>query len=354
MVRSARRLPIGTLILSVLMSLAAVAQELTSRVDGEVVDQTGARIPGVTVTLTNVDTNVSRTAVADHAGLYVFPQVPFGNYRVSAELSGFKKSVVEGVQVQVGLPTTVRLVLAVGGVSETVTVTSGKAQRVVNTVNAEINTIVDRPQIESLPLNGRSVTELALLQAGVTGRGDIAREASVNGTRGTFNNFTLDGINNQDNFIRTDSFFGVIPLRESFIEEFNITTSNSEVDAGFGVSQTQMVTRSGTNRFHGGVYSVHKNEALNANSFFNNAQGLEKERERNHQYGGYVGGPILRNKLFFFFNFEKEKDPATVSVAREVLTTGARQGDFSYRRVDNGQFQTVNLFQLGRVTPDSI
>jgi hypothetical protein len=354
MVRSIRLLPRCALIISVLVSLAAVAQDLTSRVDGEVVDQTGARIPGVTVTLTNVDTNVSRTAVADHAGLYVFPQVPFGNYSVSAELSGFKKSVVEGVKVQVGLPTTVRLVLAVGGVTETVTVTSGEAQSVVNTVNAEINTIVDRPQIDSLPLNGRSVTELALLQAGVTGRGDIAREASVNGTRGTFNNFTLDGINNQDNFIRTDSFFGVIPLRESFIEEFNITTSNSEVDAGFGVSQTQMVTRSGTNRFHGGVYYVHKNEALNANSFFNNAQGIEKERERNHQYGGYVGGPIVRNKLFFFFNYEKEKDPSTVSVAREVLTAGTRQGDFTYRRGDNGQFQTVNLFQLGRVTPDSI
>ena len=354
MVRSGRFLGLGVFTLSTHISLPAVGQDLTSRLDGEVIDQSGARIPGVTITLTNADTNVSRTALSDQSGMYVFSQVPFGTYRVSAELSGFKKSVVEGVQVQVGLPTTVQLVLSVGGVSETVTVTSGEAQRVVNTVNAEINTIVDRPQIDSLPLNGRSVTELALLQAGVTGRGDIAREASVNGTRGTFNNFTLDGINNQDNFIRTDSFFGVIPLRESFVEEFNITTSNSEVDAGFGVSQTQMVTRSGTNAFHGGVYYVHKNEALNANSYFNNAQGLEKERERNHQYGGYVGGPILKDKLFFFVNLEKEKDPATDSVAREVLTAPARQGDFNYRRTDNGQFQTVNLFQLGRVTPDSI
>lgn len=225
MVRSATFLGLGVFILSAFISVPAVGQDLTSRLDGEVIDQSGARIPGATITLTNADTNVSRTTVSDHAGLYVFPQVSFGTYRVSAELSGFKKSVVEGVQVQVGLPTTVQLVLNVGGVSETVTVTSGEAQRVVNTVNAEINTIVDRPQIDQLPLNGRSVTELALLQAGVTGRTDGARTASVNGTRGTFNNFTLDGINNQDNFIRTDSFFDVIPLRESFIEEFNITTS---------------------------------------------------------------------------------------------------------------------------------
>jgi hypothetical protein len=337
-----------------LLVFAAPAQDLTSRVDGVVIDQSGGRIPGATVTLTSVETNISRTAITDSAGLYVFPQVRSGTYRVSAELSGFKRVVVEGVQVEVGTPTSVRLELTVGGVSETVTVTGGEAQSVVNTVNAEINTIVNREQIDSLPLSGRSVTELAHLQAGVTGRGEGAREASVNGTRGTFNNFTLDGISNQDNFIRTDSFFGMIPLRESFIEEFNITTANSEVDAGFGVSQTQMVTRAGTNKFHGGLYYYHRNEALNANTFFNNAQGTEKERDRNHNYGVYVGGPILKDKLFFFANYEKEKDPATVSVVRRVLSTQARQGDYTYRRLDNGQLQTVNLFTLGRRTADPI
>jgi hypothetical protein len=149
MVRSGRFLGLGVFIFSALISPPAVGQDLASRLDGEVVDQSGARILGATITLTNTDTNVSRTALSDHAGLYVFPQVSFGTYRVSAELSGFKKSVVEGVQVQVGLPTTVQMVLTVGGASEIVTVTSAEAQRVVNTVNAEINTIVDRPQIDS-------------------------------------------------------------------------------------------------------------------------------------------------------------------------------------------------------------
>jgi hypothetical protein len=353
MVRLAKVLAVSLFMLLLLVS-AALAQDLTSRVDGVVVDQSGGRVPGVTVTLTSIDTNVSRTAITDQAGLYVFPQVRSGTYRVSAELSGFKKAVVEGVQVEVAIPATVRLELEVGGITESVTVMGREAQSVVNTVNAEINTIVNREQIDSLPLSGRSVTELAHLQAGVTGRGEGAREASVNGTRGTFNNFTLDGISNQDNFIRTDSFFGVIPLRESFIEEFNITTANSEVDAGFGVSQTQMVTRSGTNKYHGGLYYYHRNEALNANTFFNNAQGTEKERDRNHNYGVHAGGPILKEKLFFFANYEKEKDPATVSVIRRVPSTQTRQGNYTYRRLDNGQLNTVNLFTLGRRTADPI
>jgi hypothetical protein len=352
MSRTARYLTLSCSLL--LLSTFSFAQVLTSRLDGTVADQSGAVIPGVTVTLTNVETNVAQTAISNDSGQYVFPQVQFGTYRVSAELSGFKKSVVENVQVEVGSPTTVKLVLEVGGVNEVVTVTGTQAQAVTNTVNAELNTVVNREQIDMLPLNGRNVTEFALLQAGVTGSGEIARESSVNGTRGTFNNFTLDGINNQDNFIRTDSFFGVIPLRESFIEEFNITTANSEVDAGFGVSQTQMVTRSGTNQFHGAAYYFHQNEALNANTFFNNAQGIEKQRDRNHQYGAYVGGPVFKNKLFFFANYEKEKDPATVSVVRDVLTPQARQGIFSYFREDTGQLETVNLLQLGAVTPDQI
>jgi len=327
------------------------AQVLTSQVTGRVVDQTGGVLPGVTVTLINLQTNTSETAVTSDDGVYTFPQVQAGSYRVSAENPGFKVAAVEPVRVEVRVPATVDLKMEVGGVTEEVVVTGSQAQAVINTVNAEINTIVTRAQIEELPLNGRDVTQLALMQAGVTGAGDIAREASVNGMRGTFNNLTLDGVNNQDNFIRTDAFFGVIPLRESFVQEFNLTTSNADIDAGTGGSQTMMVTRSGANDFHGQLFYYHRNDALNANSFFNNAAGLEKERVRNHQYGGSLGGRIIPNKLFFFVNYEQEKDPATVSVARIVPTLAARQGNFSY--LDNsGTLQNANLFQLTGITPD--
>lgn len=330
------------------------AQSTTSRLDGTVTDASGAVIPGATVVLTNTETGIERSSLTNDDGLYVFSQVNPGLYRVSAENAGFKKSVVEGVRVEVGVPATVSLRLEVGGTDEVVTVAAEQGQAVVNTVNASINTVVSRVQIENLPLPTRNVLDLALLQAGITGNvGRAARQASVNGTRGTFNNLTLDGINNQDTFIRTDSFFGIIPVKESFVEEFNITTSNSDVKGAFGSSQTQLITRSGTNEFHGSLFYFHKNDALNANTFFNNASGLPKERLLNHQFGGNVGGPILKNKLFFFVNYEEERAPASASIVRSVLTPSARQGNFTYIRRDNGQLQTVNLFQLGQVTPDA-
>ena len=195
------------------------------------------------------------------------------------------------------------------------------------------------------------MTQLALTQAGVTGPG-FARSASINGNRGTFNNFTLDGINNQDTFIRTDSLFGVIPLQESFIEEINITTANSEVDAGLGASQTQFVTRSGSNTFRGEAFYYNRNDALNANTFFNNASGIEKEKVLIHQFGFNVGGPVVKDKLFFFFDYEWQRDPGSSSVVRSVLTNSARAGNFSYVRQDNGEVVTLDLLGLTGITID--
>ena len=333
------------------VSLPSPGQVLTSRVDGTVRDQTGAFMPSVAVQLTNVETNAARETVTNAIGLFVFPQVPRGLYRLTARLPGFKTAVLEGIRVELDTPVSVDVALDVGGADETVIVTAAQAQSVVNDINAEINTNLHREQVKELPLNGRNVTQLALTQAGVTSPGS-ARVASVNGTRGTFNNFTLDGINNQDTLIRTDSLFGIIPVQESFIEEVNITTANSEVDAGLGTSQTQFVTRSGGNEFHGEVFYYHRNDALNATNFFNNAAGIDKERVRIHQFGANLGGPIVKDKLFFFINYEKERSPGSTTVVRQVLTKAARAGDFRYVRQDNGQLATLNLFDLTGLTAD--
>ena len=332
-------------------SIPAVGQVLTASVDGTVRDPTGALIPGAEVTLTNTETNATREAVTNDTGRFVFPQVPRGLYRIATEMPGFSTAVVEGVQVAVDTPATVDIVLELGTVDQTITVTAAEVQAVVNSVNAEINTHLEREQIQDLPLNGRNVTQLALTQAGVTSAGG-ARSASINGTRGTFNNFTLDGINNQDTFIRTDSLFGIIPVNESFIQEVNITTANSEVDAGLGTSQTQFVTRSGSNEYHGELFYYHRNDALNANDFFNNAAGIDREKVRTHQFGGNIGGPIVGDKLFFFFDHEQERDPGSTSVVRTVLTDSARSGDFRYVRQDDGELHTVNLFDITGLTPD--
>ena len=327
------------------------AQTLTSRVEGTVRDEAGGVIPGAAVTMTEVDTNVVREAFTNDRGLYLFPLVPAGTYRVAAAVPGFSTTVIEDVRVVLSAPTSIDVVVAVGGVTETVLVSAAEAQSLMNTVNAEINTNLTREQVGDLPLNGRSVVQLALTQAGVTGPGG-ARSASINGTRGTYNNYTLDGVNNQDGFVRTDSLFGIIPLKESFIDEINITTANSDVDAGLGASQTQFVTRSGSNTFSSEVFFYHRNEALNANSYFNKAAGLEKERTRVHEFGVNVGGPLVRDRFFFFVNYEEQREPGTASVARRVLTNPARGGDFSYIRQDNGRAATVNLHRLTGIGPD--
>ena len=334
---------------AVAVAVPAAGQVLTSRVDGTVQDQSGAVIPGASVTLTNVETNISLETETNEVGLYVFPQVPAGPYIITTKLSGFKSTVLEGIQIEVDTPATIDIVLEVGVVDETVVVTA--SQPAMNTVNAEINTNLNRAQVKELPLNGRSVTQLALTQAGVTGPG-FARSASINGNRGTFNNFTLDGINNQDTFIRTDSLFGTIPLQESFIEEINITTANSEVDAGLGASQTQFVTRSGSNAYRGEAFYYNRNDALNANTFFNNAAGIKKEKVLIHQFGFNVSGPVVKDKLFFFFDYEWQRDPGSASVVRSVLTDSARAGNFSYVRQDNGELVTLDLLGLTGITID--
>ena len=314
-------------------------------------DETGAVIPGASVTMTEVDTGIARETVTDERGLYLFPLVPAGTYRVQASVAGFTTTVVEDVRVALNAPTSIDLVVEVGNVAETVVVTAAGPQSLLNTANAELSTNLSREQVRDLPLNGRNVTQLVLTQAGVTGPGS-ARTASINGTRGTFNNFTLDGVNNQDTFIRTDALFGEIPVKESFIEEIGITTGNADVDDGLGASQTHFVTRAGGNSFDTEVFVYHRNEAFNATNFFNKAAGLEKERLREHEFGFNVGGPIVRNKAFFFFNYEEEREPSSSSVVRTVLTDPARRGDFAYVRQDNGQVATVNLFNLTGLAPD--
>ncbi len=334
-------------------AIPAAAQTLTSRVEGTVQDETGGVLPGASVTMTEVDTAIVRETVTNEIGLYLFPQVPPGTYRVEAALSGFRTTVIEDVRVALNAPTSIDIVVEVGALTQTVVVTASAAQSLVNAADAAINTNLSREQVRELPLSGRSVVQLALTQAGVTGRGG-ARTASINGTRGTFNNYTLDGVNNQDAFIRTDALFGIIPLKESFIDEISITTANSDVDAGLGASQTQFVTRSGSNAFSTEAFFYHRNESFNATNFFNKLAGIEKERIRVHEFGFNIGGPIIRDKFFFFVNYEEEREPRTTSVVRTVLTDSARSGDFSYVRQDNGQIATVNLFELTGITPDPV
>jgi len=332
---------------------AAMSQTTTSRLDGSVKDPAGAAIFGATVTLTNIQTNETVTTTTNEQGLFVFPQVRSGLYRVSAEAPGFRKMVVESVKVDVGIPTTVNFTLEVGPITEIVEVTASEGQTVINTVSAELNTIITQRQIKDLPLNGRNPLQLAGLQAGVAGNAGV-RTSVVNGLRGSFNNITQDGINIQDNFVRTDGFFGLTAPNVENVAEFSITTQNVSSVDGFGVAQVKLVTPSGGNEYHGSAFWFHRNTSLDANTFFNNAIGLPREKLIRNEFGISASGPVFRDKLFFFGYYRGFRERSASALLRTVLTGPARQGLFTYRRQDNGQLQTVNLLQLGGVTPDPV
>src|SRR5215204_3959553 len=380
-----------TLMLLGLACVGAFAQTVSTRVNGSVKDVQGAAVTGATVTLTDAATGRSASTTTNDEGYFQFPDVRAGNYQVTAEAAGFKKTEVADVEVNIGLTATVNVSMEVGAVGETVTVTSSEAQALVNTENAELGTTVHTQQINDLPLNGRNPLTLAGLQAGVSSSGAGTRTASVNGLRGTFTNLTWDGININDNYIRTDSFFGVAAPSVASVAEFTLTTQNAGAAEGLGVSQVKLVTPRGSSEFHGSVFEYHRNDKFDANTFFNNAAGrflatdaavvagraevgdlrLPKPKLLQNQYGFNIGGPMLlprfgeggdrtwgRNRLFFYAFYEATRTEQEGSRTRTFLTENARNGLFTYRATCNnttvqcpngivpGQLVTRNLLAL--------
>lgn len=352
-----RRLGLFSSAFVLLLAAIAPAQTFSSSVTGTVRDAAGAVIQGAKVTLTDLSTRREVVVTTNEQGYFAITDVRAGGYRVTAERDGFKKAEVAEIQVNVGSPATVNLELQAGQIAEVITTTATEAQAVVNTENGELSTTVQSRQINDLPLNGRNPLQLANLQAGVNQAG-ISREASVNGLRGTFTNLTWDGININDNFIRTDSFFGTAAPSVVSVAEFTLTTQNGNAGDGLGVAQVKLATPRGSTQFHGNLFEFHRNDVFDANSFFNNATGVPKEKLIRNQFGFGVGGPIKlpkkafgplaydQEKLFFYAYYEGTRERTQASVLRSVLTQAARSGNFTYQRLDNGQLQTVNLLQL--------
>jgi Carboxypeptidase regulatory-like domain len=351
----------------ILYTTACFAQSFSSSVNGTVKDQTGALIQGAKVTLIDTSTRREVVTTTNGQGLFIFPDVRAGSYTLIAERDGFRRAEVKDIQVNVATPATVNLEMQTGQIADVITTSASEAQAVVNTENAALQTTVQARQINDLPLNGRNPLDLANLQAGVNQSG-IDREATVNGLRGTFTNLTWDGININDNFIRTDTFFGVAAPSVVSVSEFTLTTQNGGPEDGLGVAQVKLITPRGSTEYHGSLFEFHRNDVFDANSFFNNAAGVPKEKLIRNQYGFNIGGPVKfpkkifgplgfdTNKLFFYGYYEGTKERTEASVLRTVLSQSARSGNFTYRRVDNGQLQTVNLLALAgsRGVTDSI
>lgn len=312
-----------------ILSSAAYAQTGRATVKGTVRDQQANVVAGATVTLTDVDKNFTRTQTSSADGSYVFTSIPPGTYKLQVEAAGFKKVAIADVQALVDTTVEIDAALEVGAVTETVNITSG-SDAPLNTSDATIGTSFERKRIVDLPLNANNVVGLLSLQPGVT------RTGYVNGGRADQANVTLDGIdvNEQQrglDVVTDEAFSSVVRVTRDSLQEFRVTTSNANADAGRSSgAQVSLVTRSGSNEFHGSLFETHRNTITTANDFFNNAAGVARPQLLRNIFGGSIGGPIKHDKAYFFGTYEGFREATGTSVVREVPLAGMGQGRVTY------------------------
>jgi hypothetical protein len=344
-----------------LCATGAFAQGTTTgTIHGSVKDQNGAVVAGASVTARNEATGAERKATSGDDGSFVLDQVPPASYSIVVEGQGFKRTVAPKIIVNVSQTTNVNIALELGSVNETVTVTSG-VQEIINTTSPTLTSIINTKQVVDLPLGNRDPTALAGLQAGIAVTGTDVRGSSISGLRQTAVNMTQDGINAMDNFVKTSSVFAITTPSLNSTSEFSITTGTVGADAGRGAAQINLVTKGGTNEFHGGGFLQILNSWTDASPFFNNFNGAAKPIRRQHYDGFDIGGPVYgpkfgeggksywsgKDKAFFFFSYERFVDTTSVNRNRVVLSQNARNGIFQYTA--GGATQTVNLLTLGSV-----
>jgi hypothetical protein len=322
----------------------------TSTISGVVVDSAGGVVPGAEVTIKHLATGVTQSGTSNAEGAYSFPSLPIGTYSVTVALQGFKTFVTNDVVITAGSPANVRAVLEVGGLEEQVLVSS--RSEIVQTQSTVVSSTINAQQIMKLPNTSRAALDFVTSLPGVTTAGGN-RQSQINGLPRGVINITLDGVNVQDNTLRsTDGFFAIVNPRLDAVEEVTVTTATQEASAGQGAVQIKFVTRSGGNDFTGSGYWYYRSDKLNSNTWLNNRNGLPKTPLKQNQTGVRAGGPIMipglfdgRNKAFFFFNYEEFRQPGAVTRDRTILNPLAQQGVFSYIPT-GGSRQTVNLLAL--------
>ena len=306
-----------------------LAQSTGGRVLGRVSDPSGAVLAGVKVTLTNEATGVSQQSTANDSGDYVFPQVAVGSYSVEFDQAGFKKNVRHGVNVDLNQIVTLNTVMQVGERKETVEVTSEAP--LVDTTSTQLGAVMDSQQVANLPLNARDTYQLLQLQPGVQGVGgsdlfygsNQAGAVSVNGGRGRSNNFNVNGGDGNDLFVNAPA---IQPTPDS-IEEFRVLSNTFDAEYGRNSGAViNVVTKSGTNKWHGSVYEFLRNQGLNAKGYLD----LRRPDDKQNQFGGTFGGPIKKDRTFFFTSYEGRRVVHGISSDPVVVPTAAeRAGDFS-------------------------
>jgi hypothetical protein len=317
-------------------------------VTGTVVDPSGAAVPGAAVSLQLSGGGGTSlfTARTNASGVFDIASIPPNTYDIVIEAKGFLKLVVEKLVVDPTRVTDVRtLKLGLATASQTVEVS--EANTTVQTTSSDVSTTISRTQIQDLPTMNRSPLGFLQTQAGIN---DARGTTTVNGQRSTYVNVTLDGINIQDNFIRTNDmdFLPNLLLLDQ-VAEVTVSASNSDASASGGSSQVNFVTPSGTNQYHGSLYWSNRNSKLAANSFFNNKAGTPIPHLNQNQIGGKVGGFIIKNKLFYYINYEAYRQKQQTTENYTVLTPNARNGIFTE---SNGT--QVNVLNTMGVSQNSI
>lgn len=328
----------------ILSTILTYAQSTTGRVVGTVSAPDGA-VAGAVITITDKQTGKVRTVTSSDDGTFEISQLSFGDYSVKITANGFKTYVSNDIKIDAGREFPLNAVLEVGQITEEVTVTAGAEN--VNSTTGEISTTVGAQQIRELPLNGRNPLALLNLQAGVN-----ATSSSINGQRTSSVNYTRDGVNVQDNFIR-NGFVSDAPTVDN-TGEFNVVTQNAGSELGSGSTQVQLVTPRGGKQYHGALFAFNRNSYFAANNFSSNQNKLSRPFLNRNQYGGSISGPLpifnfgeggpmfKKDKAFFFFNYEGFQLAQQVPIAVTTLLASNYDGTFSYQGTD-GINRTVNV-----------
>ena len=339
-----------------LCASTASAQVLSGTLTGTVTDATEAVVPGATVVVTDLSSGKDYRDTTDAKGEFTMTDLTNGFFRVVVEHAGFSKYVIERVQIFVSQTSHVAVKLEIATTGTEVVVQA--EQSAVQVESVELKNSVDRKQLDIMPLPTRNPLDLVKTFSGILTPNITSvtgGDAFVHGLRGNTTDLSQDGINVQDNTVKTSAFFAIsAPVADS-IGEINITVGGVGVDAGFGSAQVSMVTQRGSNQYHGSAYWFQRNSFLNANTWFNNDTGVARPFQLQNRLGSSIGGPVYlpkiyhgKNRTFFFFSQEAYREPRSQPRIRTVLTTSAEQGLFTYTP-SGGAPTTVNLLNIGTI-----
>lgn len=337
----------GVIVVLVLLLSATgmFAQTTTAQLTGRITDPSGSVIPGAGVTVTNIDTQIKRQTRSNQEGYYTVPLLEPGNYEISIAMSGFKPMAQSGITLHVNQMARLDFVMQLGTATEAITVKADSP--LLDATESALGAVVDNTKVTNLPLNGRNAYDLVMLVPGAQG---YARQnlpgnhiplsnMSINGGPAMTNEFLLDGIPNQT---IVQSQFVVVPSIDA-VQEFKVQTNSLAAEFGrTGGGVINLTLKSGTNQFHGVAYEFLRNDKLDANNWFNNRSEKERPPFRYNQFGGSVGGPVIKDKTFFFFNYEGLRRTEGRTNLITIPTLEMRQGDFSH--VLSAAGQQVQIF----------